>query len=315
MPITVRTPTIRGFAGQALIPTVGRVSDNPTTIAAVDRALGQEGLEPGTVALRQLPGGTHASTWLVWIERLGIEAVLREFPAGDASVVGEAQVLRGLDGLGGLAPRLLAAGADQPIPWLLLSRLPGRADITSIEPEVLAAELGVALARVHGARGDRLSSLREVYEMRGGKLQALSGPAASSVRSNWQRIISEPLVLTHNDYWSGNVVWDGPRLSGVVDWNGGALGPRGYDVGWCRLDLYLLYGETIAALFSGAYERAFGQILTEPALWDLWAVARSGHVETWVPNYHGLGRVDLTAEVLRKRHTAWTARALDSARY
>jgi hypothetical protein len=46
-------------------------------------------------------------------------------------------------------------------------------------------------------------------------------------------------------------------------------------------------------------------------LWDLWAAARSdATVQTWVPNYRDLGRADLTAAELRRRHAAWTARRL-----
>jgi Ser/Thr protein kinase RdoA (MazF antagonist) len=219
-----------------------------------------------------------------------------------------------LDGLGGLAPRLLAEGVNDPIPWLLLSRLPGIANITSAKPEAVAEELGLALARVHRVHGDRLTTFRTVYEMRGRALEVLSGPAASSVRAAWPRIIDEPLVLTHHDFWSGNVVWDAHRLSGIVDWNGGSIGPRGFDVGWCRLDLYLLFDEEIANLFLHAYESAFDEGLSDPALWDLWAVARSDEgVDTWVPNYRDLGRPDLTAGVLRKRHLEWTDISLDRA--
>jgi aminoglycoside phosphotransferase (APT) family kinase protein len=293
---------------------VGRVADLPANLAAVDRAFGHEGIGQGTVALRPLVGGTHAATWLVVVEELGSEAVLREFPAGDDSVAWEAHVLRKLDGLNGLAPRLLAEGVNDPIPWLLLSRLPGKADITSGEPEVVAAELGRALSTVHRVKADQLGPFRNVYEMPGGGLESLSGPVASNVEDSWQRINCEPRVLTHYDFWSGNVVWDAHRLSGIVDWNHGSLGPRGFDVGWCRLDLYLLYGEEIADLFLHSYEAAFGEGLSDPPLWDLWAVARSDDaVHTWVPNYLDLARPDLTAEVLRQRHREWTDSSLKRA--
>jgi aminoglycoside phosphotransferase (APT) family kinase protein len=283
-------------------------------MAAVDCALARQGLRQGTLAFRQLVGGTHATTWLVANEGFGIEAVLREFDADDASVVWEAHVLRKLDGLGGLAPQLLAEGVNDPIPWLLLSRLRGSADITSGEPGAVAAELGVALARVHRVDSDQLTAFRKVYEMPGKEVQVLSGPAASAVGARWQRIIDDPLVLTHFDYWSGNVVWDTHRLTGIVDWNGGSLGPRGFDVGWCRLDLYLLYDAEIADLFLRSYEAAFGEVLTDPAMWDLWAVARSDHaVDTWVRNYGDLGRVDLTAAALRNRHREWTYNSLERA--
>lgn len=226
----------------------------------------------------------------------------------------EAEVLLKLDGLKGLAPRLLAEGVNDAIPWLLLSRLPGTADITSGEPEAVAAELALALSTVHRVRGDHLTSFRRVFEMAGGGLEDLSGAAASIVEARWQHINDEPLVLTHFDFWSGNVVWDADRLSGIVDWNGGSLGPRGFDVSWCRLDLYLLYDEKIADFFLHSYEAAFGERLSDPALWDCWAVARSDDsVHTWVPNYLDLGRPDLTAEVLRKRHHEWTDNSLNRA--
>jgi hypothetical protein len=292
------------------------VAQHPANLAAVDRALGNVGQGEGALAIRQLLGGTHAATWLVSIEGFESGAVLREYPAGDASVAWEARVLLELDGLEGLAPRLLAEGALDPIPWLLLSRLPGTADIISGEPESIAGELGVALGRVHRAQEDRFSYFRKVFEMSGGGLDALSGPAASSVKARWHSIIGEPLVLTHYDFWSGNVVWNACRLSGIVDWNGGSLGPRGFDVGWCRLDLYLLYDEEIADRFLRSYESAFGEVLPDPARWDLWAVARSDDdVDTWVPNYVDLGRADLTAGVLRRRHREWTDNSLVRARH
>jgi aminoglycoside phosphotransferase (APT) family kinase protein len=285
------------------------------TLAAVDRAIASSGIGKETIGVRQLVGGTHAATWLVAMDGPVTEAVLREFPAGDESVPWEAEVLRALDGLEGLVPRLLAAGADDPVPWLLLSRLPGTADITSVPPETIANQLGMTLARIHRPRGEQLASLRRVLEMDGGRLESLTGPAASVVKEHWQRVIEEPLVLTHSDFWSGNVVWDAERVSGVVDWNGGSLGPRGYDVGWCRLDLYLLFDEAIADLFLHAYEAAVGETLADPALWDLWSVSRSDdYVETWVPNYLDLGRADLTAANLRTRHREWTDISLERAR-
>ncbi len=118
-------------------------------------------------------------------------------------------------------------------------------------------------------------------------------------------------MLTHYDFWSGNVLWESGFLTGVVDWPGAALGPAGFDVGWCRLDLYLLYGERIADRFLHAYRAASAAAFPDPLLWDLWAVARSHRaVETWVPNYRDLGRADLTASELRRRHAAWTERLI-----
>jgi len=43
--------------------------------------------------------------------------------------------------------------------------------------------------------------------------------------------MSTPSVLTHHDFWSGNTLWQRGVLTGVVDWAGAAVGPRGFDVG------------------------------------------------------------------------------------
>ena len=132
------------------------------------------------------------------------------------------------------------------------------------------------------------------------------------LRSQWPRVLASPEVLAHCDYWSGNVVWRDGRLTGIVDWSAGARGPRGYDLGWCRLDLILLFDEQIAGDFLAAYEAGIGPAVDELRLWDCWAAARSeDSVGSWVPNYLPLGRADLDEGELRRRHAQWTARLLE----
>jgi aminoglycoside phosphotransferase (APT) family kinase protein len=144
----------------------------------------------------------------------------------------------------------------------------------------------------------------------GASLEALSGPAASAVAADWELLTSGPFVLAHGDYYSGNTVWDGGILTGVVDWPCAVSGPPGFDVGWCRLDLCLLYDEQVAGVFLATYEAARGTA-RDPLPWDLWAAARSHRdVETWAASFRDLGRADLTATELRGRHADWTASLL-----
>jgi aminoglycoside phosphotransferase (APT) family kinase protein len=285
------------------------VRDLPGSSAAVERAVGFAGPDAAVLEIHALAGGTHARTYLIRTVNPEREFILREFPPGDDAPCNESRVLSGLGGLGGLAPRLLASGGGGPSrrAWTLISRLPGIADITPGRPVAWAEQLGETLARIHAIPGHRLGGFQSVSERTGGSLAAVKGPAAGVVRASRELLASAPAVLTHYDFWSGNTLWEGGVLTGVVDWSGGALGPRGFDVGWCRLDLYLLYGEYIAATFLDSYESASKSALSDLLFWDLWAVARSYEaVESWVPNYRDLGRVDLTARELRKRHTVWT---------
>jgi aminoglycoside phosphotransferase (APT) family kinase protein len=288
--------------------------DVPGSSAAVERAAGLAGPGATVQGIRVLAGGTHACTYLIRTANPEREFVLREFPPGDDAARDEARVLAARDGLDGLAPRLQATGVSgEPSggSWLLISRLPGAADITPGQPAVWAAQLGETLAQVHGTAGHRLAGFPSVSGRLAGSLAALSGPAATVVAANWDLFAGAPAVLTHYDYWSGNTVWECGALTDVVDWAGGALGPRGFDVGWCRLDLYLLYDEHIADVLLDSYQAASRSVLADVTLWDLWAVARSDQiVESWVPNYGDLGRADLTAKELRKRHSAWTDRLI-----
>jgi aminoglycoside phosphotransferase (APT) family kinase protein len=263
-------------------------------------------------SLATLEGGQHAGTWRVDTAGPALTVVVRQFPPGDSAGECEMRVLRALDGLGGLAPTLLGGDLDgrwSRCPTTLISWLDGEADITPGHPDAWAIQLGQTLARVHAVSGDRLSVLGSLFEGRGGTREQLEGPLAPWIRSAWPQIIAAPKVLTHSDYWSGNVVWRDGVVAGVVDWSGAARGPRGYDVGWCRLDLLLLFDERLADVFLAAYEDAAGQRLDDVGLWDGWALARSnGIVESWDANYRPLGRADLDAGELRRRHGQWTSR-------
>jgi aminoglycoside phosphotransferase (APT) family kinase protein len=262
----------------------------------------------------RLKGGQHADTWRVDTADPAFSAVVRQFPMADSAARHEQRVLQTLGGLGGLAPVPLGGDFDgrwSAYPTSVISRLDGEADITPREPETWARELGRALALVHAVPGDGLADLPSVFDGRGSQPE-LSGPLAADVRARWSQIVDAPQVLTHSDYWSGNVVWRDGTLTGIVDWSGGARGPRGFDLGWCRLDLVLLCDERIAEVFLAAYEAVIGQTVGDPALWDGWAIARSHDaVETWAPNYAPLGRGDLSEHELRRRHSLWTTRLLE----
>jgi aminoglycoside phosphotransferase (APT) family kinase protein len=265
----------------------------------------------------RLQGGQHAATWRVDTASPALTVVAREFPAGDPAGACEAGVLQTLDGLDGMAPVLLGsdlAGRWSECPTTLISWLDGQADITPTDPDAWARQLGHTLASVHAVPGDRLSALPSVFDQRGGSRDVLEGPTAPRIQSDWSQITASSEVLTHCDYWSGNVVWRDGVLAGIVDWSGAARCPRGYDVGWCRLDLYLLFDDRLADVFLVAYEHATGHQLGDLGLWDAWALARSHDiVGTWAANYGPLGRADLDEDELRRRHSQWTSRVQEQS--
>lgn len=259
----------------------------------------------------RLEGGQHADAWRVDTENPASSVVVRQFPLGDPAPLREQRVLRALDGLGSLAPLPLGADPDgrwSPHPTSLLSWLDGHPDISPADPGAWARELGRALAAVHALPAERLTELPSLFDRDAGSQGILAGPLAPEVRTRWPELVASPEVLTHCDFWSGNVVWRDGRLTGIVDWSDGSRGPRGFDLGWCRLDLVLLFGEPIADDFLAAYEAQSGKTIGEIGLWDRWAAARSDAVVgSWAANYQPLGRPDLDEGELRRRHAEWTA--------
>ncbi len=290
---------------------MSRSGDLPSS-GALEEVRRLAGPAAAIAEVTRLDGGQHAETWRVETENPATSVVVRQFPAGDDAALQEQRVLRALDGLGGLAPVLLGGdleGRWSKSPTSLISWLEGKPDITPTDPGEWARELGRALAAVHAVPAERLGELPSVFDCSGGSEEILAGPLAAEVRSRCSEIVASPRVLTHYDFWSGNVVWHDGRLTGIVDWSGASRGPRGFDLGWCRLDLVLLFDERIADEFLAAYEAEIGEAVAEPRLWDCWAVARSHDiVGSWAPNYQPLGRPDLDEEELRRRHAQWTAR-------
>ncbi|MCW3819812.1 phosphotransferase [Micromonospora sp. DR5-3] len=297
----------------------GAVTDSQPPSSAVAWAAEAAGPGASARAVRRLTGGTHAATHLLRTERPTGEMVLRRFPPGDDAAAREAGVLAALDGLDGLAPRVVdvdPAGHRFGEPAILVTRLPGRADITSVSSQATAEQLGRVLARIHAMPLTRLTGLRDGMAAASASSPAGvdAGPTASVLAAHGHRLASQEPVLTHYDYWSGNVLWEQEMITGVVDWSGAAQAPRGLDVSWCRLDLTLLHGPDSAEIFLAAYEQAAAADVPDLALWDLFALGNSYRtVETWLPNYHDLGRTDLTAAHLRERHTIWIQECL--ARY
>lgn len=137
------------------------------------------------------------------------------------------------------------------------------------------------------------------------------GPLAGAAQDAWQRVDLHERVLTHFDFWCGNVLWDADRLVGVVDWNGARSAPRGVDLAWCRQDLVLLGSPGAADRFLRSYEDRVGRQVTDIRAWDVLAAERADlRVETWDVNYGGIGRADITATVLRERLDDWVATLL-----
>lgn len=264
---------------------------SPAIVAAAADLLGR----PLTLD-RELTGGQHART-LMAVDG-DARVVVRMFPHGDDAVRREREVLRRLGPLGTLAPRLLAHGEAQGHPVIVTDAVPGGPPAPGLDPVVTGEQMGRALAEIH-----RLDPVDLPDESRQPTRRA--GRLATSAHEAWREVDLDR-VLTHGDFWSGNALWEGERLTGIVDWSGAMSAPRGVDIAWCRQDLVLLGSTAAADRFLAVYEGATGQRVRDVRAWDVIAAARAdAYLETWAPNYAGIGRPEIDGRLLRSRFDTW----------
>ncbi|KPN21587.1 aminoglycoside phosphotransferase [Arthrobacter sp. Edens01] len=249
--------------------------------------------------LRELGAGQHAVTVLV---SDGLtELVVRGFPRADPAVGHELPVLDRIAPLWELVPRLVVHGHEEGYPVIVTTALPGSTPAPDLPLDAVAKQMASALARIHSLDGQ---GLREDHPAPAAGESAI----AVQARNELKTLDLSERVLTHHDFWCGNAVWQGDVLTGVVDWSGARHAPRGLDIAWCRQDLILLGSTEAAQTFLGEYRRLSGLEVSDIAAWDVLAAAQAHPVvETWAPNYHGIGRLDITPGVLRQRLDRWIA--------
>lgn len=248
------------------------------TLDWVARALG-----PGArvVGGRRLSGGITSS-----IHRLAVETsrgtrtqvVLRRWTPShpdrttDAArlVEREGRVLRGLELTDIPAPRVLAAdptGESSGVPALLMTRVPGRMDLTPADPQSWLGQIAGMAARIHELHVDA-----EPHEW---MQREVPVPPWASRPGHWHAAAdvlrgaapAYDVRFMHGDYQHFNLLWRRGRLTGVVDWTGAFRGPADIDVGHCRLNLAVLYSAERAAEFLASYEADAGRRV-DP-YWDI----------------------------------------------
>lgn len=213
-------------------------------------------------------GGHSAVTVGFEVHRPGAPAerlVLKAPPPGvsrknNFDVLRQVPVLQLLAAEGIPAPRAVHWSDDEAAfgsPYLMMSRLPGAAPPDLFGPAAGQGVSGVealfeqpmrALARLHAIPArDGLPGWRTVR-----------GPAAEI--EHWVQVVAKssdtgwialaervrgllhatmpdepPIGIVHGDFYSNNWVFDGPVLSGIVDWEGASIGPSLLDLGWVAM--------------------------------------------------------------------------------
>jgi aminoglycoside phosphotransferase (APT) family kinase protein len=275
----------------------------------------------GELVVRLLPGATSSTVVLVqgarsrWVLRVLDNA--RWLAAEPDLAVHEASALvelrrAGLSGLELVAHGGVEAGFAAPV--VLMSFVDGRIELEPGNFRGWLNALAAELVRIHEHAAETFAWGYRTWLRRA----ALAPPSWSTRPELWQRAIehvrgpppAERAVFLHRDYHPTNVLWQGARVSGVVDWINACRGPAGVDVAHCRANLTSLYGLDAAEQFSAAYRAQGGA--GYDAYWELESVLQMSLPEPrCYPPWRSFGLAEIGQGLLRERAEARLARALE----
>jgi aminoglycoside phosphotransferase (APT) family kinase protein len=180
------------------------------------------------------------------------------------------------------APRLYDADLEAAfcdVPALLESWFPGSPAWQPDDLEGYLKRAAEVLVSIHAVRVPPEAGLPRyaTYRSTDREPAPIVSPPHSTRPGLWERVAevleapwpSHREAFIHRDYHPGNVLWDGTRVTGVVDWATAAWGPSGIDLARMRLNLAGRHGNETADQFVAAYVTAGGDPAARHPYWDL----------------------------------------------
>jgi aminoglycoside phosphotransferase (APT) family kinase protein len=121
----------------------------------------------------------------------------------------------------------------------------------------------------------------------------------------------QPPGVVHGDFYSNNWLFEGDRLSAILDWEGSSIGDQRLDVGWlCMMYDPGSWGPTRRPWLDGApkpewilerYEHHAGRPVLHPHWWRALAAWRLASLTALLVRLHRTGRrVDPTSDVFHE---------------
>ena len=168
-------------------------------------------------------------------------------------------------------------------PFLITKFVEGCARLSAQDSRAFCEKLADALSEIHNvdlARQD-LSFLPKQEELLKQSLMSQDleeDRIVRPLRRCLPKIRLKPSALLHGDFWPGNLLWSGDRLTGIIDWEDAMLGDPLSDLGKSRLEILWALGAEAMNGYTARY-LAHNPALDASALpfWDLWGAHRLSH--------------------------------------
>ncbi len=201
------------------------------------------------------------------------------------------------------APEVLGLGEAEDGRFLVLEYLEGAPTAAPADPDGFVAEAAAMLAAIHSVPvpDGALMATKALQTPTDGPLnEDLREPEVVAALARLSPPSLEPAVFRHGDFWPGNWLWQGERLTGVIDWENALTGPALADLAISRLDVRWILGREAMEAFTRRYLELRPMPLDDLVTWDLRAARRPmANLPEWAGPYAALGRPDVTFESLR----------------
>ncbi len=195
-----------------------------------------------------------------------------------------------------VAKALQLEAAHDP-PFLVTTYLPGTPKFSAADLPNLPIKLADTLSAIHHADValGELSFLPNQADMIRDCLQAsveTKDQITPVMRRALPRICMNSPTLLHGDFWLGNLLWQGDRLAGIIDWEDAMLGDPLGDLGKSRLEMLWALGSVAMEQYTNRYlaqnPKLDGSAL---AFWDLWGALRLAHFASFASDVIALDRM------------------------
>ena len=303
----------------------------PLDLEAVRRALADVWPDVEVHRAELLTGGLSSVLHRVTLagapqEHVVVRQLLEEF-GGDATTVRrEAAVHGALPGFGLPVPAVVLSDPDGTVlgrPTLVLEHVPGTLLLADLATAAARAGFATTIAQIAAVPPRGMLADLDVLGDVDAHLHRFGAPPQSDIvdADRLQAAIDDarPWFLprrqvVHTDLHAGNVLWDGVRVTGVLDWAGAALGNALFDEAYAWLDTCLAHGRDVADQLQDAVdERRAGPRPApgEVALWRACALHRAlPSPAPWAAVYRAAG-LDVTDEQVEARWVELVDEQLD----
>ena len=267
-----------------------------------------------------LPDSSHANHRLRVRTPGGaeVELLLRRYTDAEQlasdpwySPADEVAALRALERTDLPVPRVVAEDVDGDVcevPTLLLTWLPGHPAGTPDDLDAFVRRLAEPLPAIHAVEAPDSMRTYESYVVSDGiDVRDLRPPAWVFDVRTWERALEAttqdppqvPKRFIHRDYHHGNTVWSEGRLTGIVDWTTGCVGPATIDLAHARMNLAWDFDMETADAFMEA-GRSLELNLDVDPYWEVLDAVDALMADRWVDADEGTLR----------RYEGYVARAL-----